>query len=126
MTPTQPPDPAVPPDPQTLWPALSGTAKQVAWATKIRRQAFERFQHDVPTKPEGRPTLLDYSRRFGELLRTQTDAAWWIGVSVAEADPQDVDWAILVGGTFARQHLLDAVFEPRVPGASGAGEGGQP
>lgn len=55
-------------------PALTGSAKQVEWADKIRAKALAAAEEQMPTwstKPERNPAIRAY-------LAAQTEAAWWI------------------------------------------------
>lgn len=99
------------PDPSSLWPELVGSPRQVKWATAIRQRVFDAFRTEVPSKPVGKPVLLDYAQQFAGILGTQTSAAWWIEYGDSVSDPLAGDWATMVAGPFARQRLLDAVFE---------------
>ena len=55
------------------WPELTGSEKQVAWATTIRQQQISELAEKV--KPEA---AMVYSECINDLVQAHTSAAWWI------------------------------------------------
>lgn len=55
------------------WPALTGSEKQIAWATTIRKEIIDKFASKM------RPEYLDlYNTCAAELMAEKTAASWWI------------------------------------------------
>lgn len=60
------------------WPELTGTDKQIQWATQIRTAMITNLRAELASVP-GTPEQIDrLTDIYAAIALRQTDAAWWI------------------------------------------------